>query len=63
MKLNLGCGNDIKKGWLNLDVAAIEGVDIVHDLSVLPLPLESDTFSEVMCQDILEHLRLPRPFR
>lgn len=55
-KLNLGCGNDIKAGWTNLDIAALEGVDVVHDLSVLPLPFKSNTFSEVLCQDILEHL-------
>jgi len=56
MKLNLGCGNDIKEGWLNLDVANIPGVDVIHDLNKLPLPFQSNTFTEVLCQDILEHL-------
>jgi len=37
-------------------MANIDGVDVVHDLSVLPLPLESNTYTEVLCQDILEHL-------
>jgi len=55
-KLNLGCGNDIKKGWINLDIAALEGIDVVHDLSKLPLPFEDNSIDEVLCQDVLEHL-------
>jgi SAM-dependent methyltransferase len=55
-KLNLGCGLDIRDGWVNLDSAELPGVDVVHDLSVLPLPLEDSRFSEVLCQDVLEHV-------
>ena len=38
IKLHLGCGTDIRAGWVNLDCAKLPGVDIVHDLNVLPLP-------------------------
>jgi len=55
-KLNLGCGHDIREGWVNLDSAALPGVDVVHDLSQLPLPFEDGRFSEVLCQDVLEHV-------
>lgn len=55
-KLNLGCGNDIKKGWINLDAFKGEGVDIVHDLNKLPLPFEDEKFYLILCQDILEHV-------
>jgi SAM-dependent methyltransferase len=55
-RLNLGCGTDIRPGYVNLDSAALPGVDIVRDLSRLPLPLPDATFTEVVCQDILEHL-------
>jgi ubiquinone/menaquinone biosynthesis C-methylase UbiE len=54
-KLNMGCGTDIKPGWINLDCAKLPGVDVVHDLSE-PLPFEAETFDFVLCQDILEHL-------
>jgi SAM-dependent methyltransferase len=55
-KLNLGCGRDIREGWVNLDSAELPGVDVVHDLAVVPLPFEDDRFTEVLCQDVLEHV-------
>jgi SAM-dependent methyltransferase len=55
-QLNLGCGNDTRQGWINLDKAALPGVDIVHDLNKLPLPFDDNEFTLISCQDILEHL-------
>ena len=55
-KLNLGCGSDIRQGWVNLDLHPIEGVDVVHDINLLPLPFEDNTFAYILCQDILEHI-------
>ena len=58
-KLNLGCGTDIRPDYVNLDVAPLEGVDVVHDLDVLPLPFEDGSFSEILCLDVLEHVDYP----
>lgn len=55
-KLNLGCGTDTKQGWVNLDSASLEGVDVVHDLTVLPLPFADGAFDEILCQDVIEHI-------
>lgn len=55
-KLNLGCGTDIRPGFVNLDSADLPGVDVVHDLRELPLPFADGEFDEVVCQDVLEHL-------
>jgi SAM-dependent methyltransferase len=55
-KLNLGSGTDIRQGYVNLDVAALPGVDVVHDLANLPLPFDDDVFSEILAKDILEHI-------
>lgn len=55
-KLNLGCGNDVKEGWVNLDSARLPGVDVVHDIEKLPLPFSDGEFNEIFCQDILEHV-------
>ncbi|MGZ4249851.1 MAG: class I SAM-dependent methyltransferase [Solirubrobacteraceae bacterium] len=60
-RLSLGCGRDIRPGWVNLDIAALPGVDVVHDLDKFPWPLEDGAFDEIECIDILEHVRdLPR---
>lgn len=55
-KLNLGCGTDIREGFINLDIADIKGVDIIHDLNNLPLPFRDGQFSEIICYDIIEHI-------
>ncbi|MDD5331695.1 MAG: methyltransferase domain-containing protein [Candidatus Nanoarchaeia archaeon] len=55
-KLNLGCGSDIRKGWINLDSINLQGVDVVHDIEKLPLPFKNEEFDEILCLDILEHV-------
>lgn len=55
-KLNLGCGNDIRKGWINLDSVKLPGVDVARDIEHLPLPFSDEEFDEILCQDILEHV-------
>ena len=47
-KLNLGCGRDIKKGYINLDRAKLNGVDIIHDLSKFPYPFPENHFNEIL---------------
>jgi len=56
-KLHLGCGTDIKKGYLNLDKERINGVDVVHDLDKYPWPFKNDYFEEVFIQDCIEHVK------
>lgn len=55
-RLNLGCGRDIRPGYVNLDSARLPGVQVVHDLQDLPLPFENERFVEIVCKDVLEHL-------
>lgn len=55
-KLNIGCGNDYKEGWINLDRGQCRS-DVKHDLHDVPLPFESNYFDHVLMQHILEHVR------
>ncbi|MPY86461.1 MAG: methyltransferase domain-containing protein [Luteitalea sp.] len=55
-KVNVGSGTDIQPGWVNLDVAPLPGVDVVHDLTELPWPFPDDQFSEIKMIHVLEHL-------
>jgi SAM-dependent methyltransferase len=52
MKLNLGCGKDIREDWINLDVVNLPGVDIVHDINQTPLPFDDN----ILCSSVLEHV-------
>lgn len=55
MKLNLGCGSDIRPDYLNVDIfpydASVKIVDVEK-----PLPFEDNQFEEILAQDILEHV-------
>ena len=56
-KLNIGCGRDIKKGYVNLDGSRIKGVDVVHNLDNYPWPFPSNYFEEIYSRDSIEHLK------
>lgn len=55
-KLHLGSGRNIKKGFINLDVTKLEGVDIVHDLNKYPYPFKNNTFNYILAEHVIEHL-------
>jgi len=57
--LDLGCGTAKTKGSYGIDIADLEGVDLVYDLNVVPYPFDSETFDWVIMNDILEHLDNP----
>ena len=54
-KLNLGCGGDIRSGYLNVDMNAWGGPDLVADIRKLDF-LPSQGYEEIVAQDVLEHL-------
>jgi SAM-dependent methyltransferase len=63
-RLSVGCGYDVRAGWVNLDIADLPGVDVVHDLDDIPLPLADGAFDDIECIDILEHVKdLPAVMR
>ena len=57
-RVNLGCGTDIRSGWVNLDSAPLPGVDVVHAIGDGPLPFDDASVDEVLAKDVLEHVEL-----
>ncbi len=55
-KINIGCGKDIRQGYVNLDSVKLPGVDIVHNLENYPWPFKDNEFGIVSCSHVLEHL-------
>ena len=57
MKLNLGCGRKKIAGFIGVDKIKTEAVDLVHDLDVFPYPFEDSSASEIVLDNVLEHLQ------
>jgi len=62
IKLNLGCENDIKKGFVNIDIDESPGVDLVWDLNKIPLPFKNNSVEYILCSHTLMHLNNPYKF-
>ncbi len=54
--LDLGCGTQKVPGAVGIDFIALDGVDIVHDLSEFPWPLPDDKFDLVVFKHAVEHV-------
>jgi len=55
MKLNLGCGEDIKNGYVNVDFRKTHPSVTQVDLSKFPWPFETESADEILMLDFLEH--------
>jgi len=60
-KLNIGCENDYKEGWLNIDFKKTEITkpDKIINLNSLPLPFQNNEFDLIQCTEVLEHVLYP----
>lgn len=56
-RLNLGCGDDYREGWVNADHRPEVNPDILLDLDYLPLPFRTDSFDCIMVDNVLEHVQ------
>lgn len=58
-KLNLGSGDDYRKGWVNIDIRNNVKLDVKHDLNKFPYPFKENTFDYVLINHVLEHVDNP----
>lgn len=61
VKVDLGCGQTKREGFTGLDIADVEGVDIVHDLETFPWPFEDNSVDELHSSHYVEHTRMHLP--
>jgi SAM-dependent methyltransferase len=54
--LDLGCGRKKYPGAYGVDISHDTDADLVHDLRVVPYPLDDDAFDCVLLQDVIEHV-------
>jgi len=56
MRLNLGCGNDKRKGYINIDIRSVVNPDVVMDIWDVD-ECYSDV-DEILMIDVLEHFSI-----
>lgn len=56
MKLNLGCGADVRPGYVNVDLEERPGVDVAWDFGQLPWPWPDQSVDEILALNVLEHV-------
>lgn len=56
MKLNIGCGTDLREGYINIDKEKFEDVDKVMDLDKYPYPFKSNSIDKIIAFNVIEHV-------
>jgi predicted SAM-dependent methyltransferase len=61
VKLNLGSGKNLKKGYVNVDLY-VDSAEVQHDLNIYPYPFEDNSVDFISASHIVEHLKEPMDF-
>ncbi len=56
IKLNIGSGDVVMPGFVNLDMRPLPNVDIVHDIEISPWPLPDECVLTAVASHVLEHI-------
>ncbi len=59
MKIDFGCGQKKKEGYIGVDMRQLPGVDIVHDMNNAPYPFADSVADQILMDNVLEHLDDP----
>ena len=55
MKLNIGCGNKKKEGFIGVDRYPCDAAEIICDITQR-LPFEDNTVTEIYMDNVVEHI-------
>lgn len=55
-KLDLGCGDRCKEGFLGVDISPDVNPAFAHDLNIYPYPFEDNSVFEIFCSHFIEHV-------
>ncbi|MGN6559110.1 MAG: class I SAM-dependent methyltransferase [Candidatus Nitrosocosmicus sp.] len=58
-RIDLGCGNSKKEGFIGVDSLPLSNVDIIHNLTDFPYPFEDNEIDEIWMDNVLEHIPQP----
>ena len=56
-KLVLGSAGKAHPDAVTLDIEPKHKPDLIHDLNISPLPFENNSFKEIICHHVCEHLQ------
>lgn len=56
IKVNLGCGFDVKEGYLNVDAIKTTSRTVVQDLNEDWVLFKDNSIDEIYMKDVIEHL-------
>ena len=56
LKINIGCGLDIKFNYINYDLTPLHPAVKTLDLEKMSIPHEDNSVEEIIAQDVLEHI-------
>ncbi len=56
MKLDIGCGQNKKDGFVGWDISPASSADLIIDVCKTPWPIEDDSVEEVFSSHFFEHL-------
>ena len=62
VKLNLGCGPDYRKGWVNIDLNKSVKTDKKVDFLEKGIPYKDNSVDEIFCKNLFEHVPNPLDF-
>ncbi len=56
IRLDIGCGAHPQPGFVGMDIRPLPGVDIVHDIEVIPWPLPDECALTAVASHLVEHI-------